>query len=310
MLLMLDVHRHFLADQMRTSAYRAAINAVVTPKSVVLDLGAGCGILSFFAAQAGAARVYAVEQQHSADVAQLLARQLGFLDRVEVLHTRSTETVLPELADVLVTETLGSFGLEERILTNVLDARARLLKPDATIIPSRLRLFLAPVEAPTAFADHVEWWSEPRYELDFSSLRAFASNAVYLVDLTPANFLSEQAEAVTIEMGCFTSVDVSGNVSFVTKRDGLMHGFGGFFSALLASGIELSNAVAGSTHWRHVFLPFERPVAVTPGTRVDVELQSHDGVAWRWRGVVRTNPAFEFDQITWLGTPPCFMRTR
>src|SRR5437764_13983625 len=50
-----------LADEQRTLAFKAAIEAAVKPGNVVLDVGTGSGVMSMFAARAGARRVYAVE---------------------------------------------------------------------------------------------------------------------------------------------------------------------------------------------------------------------------------------------------------
>src|SRR5947208_2282995 len=132
---MLELHRELLLDDVRANAYRHAIRRFVAPGSVVLDIGAGSGILSFFACEAGARRVFAIESQHTADVVTLLARHLGYAGRIEVIHDRSTNVELREPADLLVTETLGPFGFDEHILSTVIDARTRLIRPGAAIIP-------------------------------------------------------------------------------------------------------------------------------------------------------------------------------
>ncbi len=54
----IEVRRTMICDRVRTEAFRRAINTVARPGDVVLDVGAGSGILSIFAARAGAARVY------------------------------------------------------------------------------------------------------------------------------------------------------------------------------------------------------------------------------------------------------------
>ena len=44
-----DEHRTYLADDVRLCRYAAALQRIVSPGDVVLDLGAGTGILGFFA---------------------------------------------------------------------------------------------------------------------------------------------------------------------------------------------------------------------------------------------------------------------
>jgi hypothetical protein len=299
---MLEVHRELLLDRVRTNAYRDAIRRVVTPGSVVLDLGTGSGVLSFFACEAGARRVFAVDATHSADLAAFLARHLGFSDRIEVIHAHSTKIGLPELADLLVTETLGAFGLNEHILSSVIDARARLLRPGAAIIPRRIDLAVVPVEAPEVLDRHVGFWRKEQFGFDFSPLAVFASNAMYVANVDTAAFLAPPANVISADLVTITSADVSGSAHFITARSGLLCGFSGWFRATLAPGIELSNEVAG-TNWEHAFLPLESPMPVEAGTPIDIELETSDGVSWRWRG--RIGDA-SYDQMTLLASPPCF----
>ncbi len=82
----IEVHRTMICDRVRTEAFRHAIDSVVRPGDVVLDVGAGSGILSMFAARAGAARVYAVERTTVAVMAQELAAANGFADVIEVIQ--------------------------------------------------------------------------------------------------------------------------------------------------------------------------------------------------------------------------------
>jgi protein arginine N-methyltransferase 1 len=58
------IHEEMLKDEVRTGKYQAAIlhNAALFKDKVVLDVGCGTGILSMFAAQAGAKKVIGVRK--------------------------------------------------------------------------------------------------------------------------------------------------------------------------------------------------------------------------------------------------------
>src|SRR5580692_11362276 len=120
----LGFHRFLLCNTgSRLEAYERAIRRAVRPGSVVLDLGAGTGILAFFACQAGARHVYAVERDAVAEYARVLVRANGLADRVTVLHSSSFEVELPERVDVIVADIFGTFGLQHGGLTALIDAR-------------------------------------------------------------------------------------------------------------------------------------------------------------------------------------------
>lgn len=295
---MLDQHRRMLGDRLRMDAYARAIRAVVRAGDVVVDLGTGTGALAFLACEAGARHVYAIEKTHMADMAMLLVRHRGVADRVTVLHEHSTKVELPEPADVLVTETLGAFGLEEEILASVLDARARLLRPGAAVIPGHIALSLVPVEWPSLYEKRINAWKD-------SPLRTFAASTMYLDAIDPG--AAHLAAPRTIVETDLETPSASGSATFHATRGGTVHGFAGWFRATLAPGIELSNAIPRATHWDQALLPLERPVAIASGTEIRVDLSYEGGQEWRWRGAIGETA---FDQTTLLKAPPCELTRR
>ncbi len=141
-------HARMLHDDRRTRDYLSALAAGVRPGDVVLDIGTGTGVLAVAAARAGARRVYAVEATDIALVAERVFEANGVKDRVRLIPGWSRQIELPEKVDLLVAEVIGNEPLEEEILETTLDARRRLLKPEARLIPHALTLLARPVLLP------------------------------------------------------------------------------------------------------------------------------------------------------------------
>src|SRR3954470_6397837 len=172
--------QHMLLDAQRTGAYHRGIthNRSDFEGKAVLDVGAGSGILSLFAAQAGARKVYAVEGTPSAEYAKRLVAANGMQDRVEVVRARLDVLELPEKVDVIISEPWGFFLFHERMVEAFVLARDRFLKPGGRLFPGTARVFLAPFsdqELYSARTSALSFWSQANfYGVD---LRAMASRA-------------------------------------------------------------------------------------------------------------------------------------
>lgn len=169
-------HGRMLHDERRTGAFLAALERAVRPGDVVLDIGTGSGVLALGAVRAGARRVYAVEASDIADVAERVFAANGCEDSVTLLRGWSRRIELPEPADVLVAEIIGNEPFEEDVLETTLDARRRLLRPGARLLPHALTLFARPLLLPPEEArqraigqEAVERW-RARYAIDFAPL--------------------------------------------------------------------------------------------------------------------------------------------
>ncbi|MEK7829805.1 MAG: 50S ribosomal protein L11 methyltransferase, partial [Acidobacteriota bacterium] len=108
-----------------------------------LDAGAGSGILSFFAAAAGARKVYAVE--YDAGLAELLRRNAalnGFAEVIEVIAGDVRELQLPVQADVLIAEMIETWLLDELQIPALNALRAnRVIGAKTRMIPERYEAF-------------------------------------------------------------------------------------------------------------------------------------------------------------------------
>ena len=139
----INVQRRMLADTIRMTTYKKAIEQHVKPGMVVIDAGAGTGVLAIFAAKAGARKVYAIEHSDMAERIRPLAEENGVAEQIEVIQANFAAVQLPEKADVLITETFGAWALAEGAAPELERCIESNLKDDGKLLPERISLHLA-----------------------------------------------------------------------------------------------------------------------------------------------------------------------
>jgi SAM-dependent methyltransferase len=280
-----EVHRTMIRDRVRTEAFRAAIDSVVRPGDIVLDVGAGSGILSVFAARAGAARVYAVEQTSVAVLAQQLAAANRVEEIVRVIHGDVLDIEPPERVDVVVSEWLGGFGIDEGMLVPVIAARDRWLKPGGVMIPHSVTAWVALVHD-RYLGDMVSFLRNNPYGLRLDDLVEKTVNEILYSGtfrhLAAGDRRSEPSRLWTTNADLIPLAQAraphEAETLLPVRDHGTANALALWFSAKLAPGISLSVGPGDPpTHWGMTTAPLSSPVELTPGMVV--------------RARVRTTPA-------------------
>ncbi|MFZ0325136.1 MAG: 50S ribosomal protein L11 methyltransferase [Actinomycetes bacterium] len=278
----IEVHRTMICDQVRTEAFRRAIESMVRPGDIVLDVGAGSGILSMFAARAGAARVYAVERTTVAVMAQQLAAANGFGEIIQVIHGDVMEIELPERVDVIVSEWLGGFGIDEGMLVPVIAARDRWLRPGGVMIPQSVTAWTALVHD-RYLGETVKFLREDPYGLRLDGLVDMTVNEISYSGTfrhltaddsrsAPGLLWTTDANSIPLEQAQAPHVAET----LLRVRDpGTANALALWFSTDLAPGTSLSIGPGDPpTHWGMTTAPLRSPVDLNPGMVVRAKVRT------------------------------------
>jgi hypothetical protein len=297
---MLIPHHKMLTDHRRMKALRAAVAATVREGDLALDLGAGTGILAMLALRAGARRVIAIEQSPIIHAAARLAADNGFSGKIIFIQADWADVTLDEPADVLITETLGPFGLDENILGAARTARAAMLRPGARTMPRSLELFAAPAECPAIYKN-VSDWDNPVAGLNFSELREIAACSIYNEKITERQLVAKPARLAAFDLEAGPLDEMNAEAEFKMPSDCSVHGFAGWFRAELAPGIFIGASPAEPpTHWRQSFFPLRHHFSIKKGDSLALKIISAPagrGSVFHWfalqrrrgRAVARSN---------------------
>jgi precorrin-6B methylase 2 len=284
------IHIAMLEDRTRTQAYLRAIRSVVRPGDVVVDIGTGTGVLAIAAAQAGAARVYAVEAGAVGSVACQMFAANGLADRIHLVAGWSSRVELPERADVLVTETLGDDPFEEGIQELVLDARKRFLKPDARLIPFQIRLYGTAVALPASERERLFFHSEgvsrwrDWYGIEFENLLS-------AVPIAPQRMVVEPSRALKwktlTEPVLLTSIDLSSRSALSDRvesfaeaqTDGSCDAIVCHFETELGAGERISTRpgfAPADCHWETPVWVLPQPLGLRAGSKLRLTYRRRD----------------------------------
>jgi SAM-dependent methyltransferase len=278
------MQRRMVGDELRTQKFQQSIQSVVQPGMVVIDIGAGSGILSCFAAQAGASRVYAVEREPGAvAMAKTLIRDNGFTEIIRLVQEDAERVWLPEKADVIVSEWLGAYGVDENMLKPVLIARDRWLKQGGVMIPATVTAWLAPVDHPAS--REAMFFASRQYDLNLRVLDPFpGEQAVCLANGIERRWLAGEPQMMW-ETNSSTMVASTASTPYVADLTFTLTGpasaLAAWFHAEMPGIDPLSNAPGQPrTHWGIMLFPIGSSLSCKAGDVLHVGFHCVPGGAY------------------------------
>ncbi|KAK9493661.1 S-adenosyl-L-methionine-dependent methyltransferase [Lipomyces doorenjongii] len=204
-----DIHEIMLKDSIRTDSYRDFIydNKDIFKDKIVLDVGCGTGILSMFAAKAGARKVYAVDNSDIIEKAIANVHENG-LDRIIQCYRGKIEEIRLPVAkvDIIVSEWMGYALLYEAMLDSVLVARDKYLAPGGLMVPSEVRLLVAGLRDTEFINDKVNFWNDI-YGFKMSAMKPRIYDDVLIENFKPSSII--HAEPYTFRVLPLHDVTIS-----------------------------------------------------------------------------------------------------
>jgi len=265
-----------LLDKNRTLKYKYAIFKAIKPGDVVIDFGCGTGILGFFALQAGARCIYAIEETSIIDYARELAIKNEYQDKISFIHKSGkevTEQDIPEQVDIILSEPLSNLLLEGDLWSS-LEYLKQFLKPNGIILPESGTLYIVPVRFSTrTFQEAQLIEGKNVYNIDFEDL----TRAVFYTSaLTSEAWLAKPQPLLHFQLCEDKLTDFFHNsVKCDITKAGKLNGVELFFEATIFNGSSLSSKEQGEySAWMPLFAPSLIQPTLLPNDHLQITVKT------------------------------------
>uniref|UniRef100_A0A3B4AAX6 type I protein arginine methyltransferase n=1 Tax=Periophthalmus magnuspinnatus TaxID=409849 RepID=A0A3B4AAX6_9GOBI len=275
----LSQQQSVLQDYGRTATYHKAIllNEMDFKDKVVLDVG-GSGMLSFFALQAGAAKVYSLQSGPMAKYTQSLVQSNDQSGRILVLNRDLDSVVCPEEVDLLLTELTGHLLLSDPQIHKVLSVK-KWLKSGGLMFPSWADVHLAPFSDEQLYFENYAraafWQQRNFYGINLSPLHNSAVDEFFrqpIVDTFEVQILMSRSVKHQINFKEATPEDLQRleiPFMFTLQQSGLVHGLAFWFDLAFQGSkatVWMSTAPTEPlTRWYQVRCLFQTPLFAKMG---------------------------------------------
>ncbi|XP_051165177.1 protein arginine N-methyltransferase 9-like [Leptopilina boulardi] len=263
-------HFPMLNDKQRNHAFDKAIRKkIALGYDLVLDIGTGTGLLSLYAQDAGAVKIFACESSSTmSEIARNVFHENN-ASAVKLISKMSTDLKIkediPERVKLIVTETFDAGLFGELVVPTLIDAHERLLSDSGIVIPSNATLYVAAIEC-----EYIRFHSSVRFcnahhfgELNFKKISLLPDESYYDTENLQNVKISHITEPRDIlhvnfndfnELSCFTVDGVKNLIQVECRYAGIIDGLVAWFKLHLDEEITIDSS-QGKSCWQIAVFP-------------------------------------------------------
>ncbi|KIW37616.1 uncharacterized protein PV06_10258 [Exophiala oligosperma] len=281
------IHEEMLKDEVRTRSYRDAIyqNAHIFKDKVVLDVGCGTGILSMFAAKAGARHVIGVDMSSIINKAKEIVEVNGLSNKITLLQGKMEEVEMPQQhlnngkVDIIISEWMGYFLLYESMLDTVLYARDKYLNQGGKIFPDKATIYMAAIEDGEYKDDKIGFWDNV-YGFDYSPMKESALSEPLVDTVEMKALVTDPCPVFTIDLNTVTTAQLAFSEPFQLRcqRNDFIHALIAWFDIDFTACHKPIRFSTGPhtkyTHWKQTVFYLREVLTVEEGETVTGFLSS------------------------------------
>lgn len=281
------IHEEMLKDEVRTRSYRDAIyqNKHIFKDKVVLDVGCGTGILSMFAARAGARHVIGVDMSSIISKAKEIVAVNGMSNVITLLQGRMEEVEMPQehmpkgKVDIIISEWMGYFLLYESMLDTVLYARDKYLTPGGKIFPDKATIYMAAIEDGEYKDDKIGFWDNI-YGFTFSPMKESALTEPLVDTVEIKALVTDPCPVLTLDLNTVTPAELAFRVPFSLRaqRNDFIHALIAWFDIEFSACHKPIRFSTGPhtkyTHWKQTVFYLRDVLTVEEGETLYGELEN------------------------------------
>ncbi|XP_051547674.1 protein arginine N-methyltransferase 8-B-like isoform X4 [Myxocyprinus asiaticus] len=240
------IHEEMLKDEVRTLTYRNSMyhNKHIFKDKIVLDVGSGTGILSMFAAKAGAKHVYGIECSSISEYSERIIKSNHLDSVITIIKAKVEETELP------------------------VDQ-----KPGGFMFPDRATLYVVAIEDRQYKDFKIHWW-ENVYGFDMTCIRNVAMMEPLVDIVDPKQVVTNSCLIKEVDIYTVKTEDLTFTSAFCLQiqRNDYVHGLVTYFNIEFTkchkkTGFSTAPD-APSTHWKQTVFYLEDYLTVRRGEEI------------------------------------------